>query len=101
MIEGEMKELTTKDDELMVLIPVKEYRKLIKKVEKLKAEKIVERRIAADAKQKSDYYRWWQEEEDKRKALEEECKELRKNLDDAKAQIQSLIGLDEQVKEQE
>jgi hypothetical protein len=101
MIEGEMKELTTKDDELMVLIPVKEYRKLIKKVEKLKAEKIVERRIAADAKQKSDYYRWWQEEEDKREALEVECKELRKNLDDAKAQIQSLIGLDEQVKEQE
>ena len=48
-----------------------------------------------------DYYRWWQEEERKRKDTEKERDELRENLDEAKAQIAELLGLQELEKVRE
>lgn len=50
--------------EEVIIIPVKEYRRLCKKIERLKIEK-------KDIKEKSsDRFRWWQEEERKREELE-------------------------------
>ena len=66
-----------------VTIPIKEYRKLIRKVERAKA----------DNEKHLDQL--WK--------VKLENNELRKNLDEAKAQIQELLGLKEleQVKLQE
>lgn len=86
MIEGrEIKEITVDKDELMVTIPLAEYRKLIKKAAKLK----VEKELISKAKEESDkvsiedYRRWWREEEKQRKDVEAE-------LESAKALITEL-----------
>lgn len=84
MIEGEMKELTVEKDELMVVVPLKEYRKLIRKVEKLKALRLVD-----ETQHISNGYL------DRALAAEKQVRELKDNLEDAKAQIRELIGLNE------
>lgn len=86
MIEGrEIKEITVDKDEVMVTIPLAEYRKLIKKVAKLKAEKKGVINILEDTDKATcaDYRRWWHEEETRRKNVEAE-------LENAKALITEL-----------
>jgi len=86
MIEGrEIKEITVDKDELMVTIPLAEYRNLIKKVARLKSEKkgITELFKETDKVTRDDYRRWWQEEETRRKDVEAE-------LESAKALITEL-----------
>ena len=88
MIEGrEMKEITVDkpSEELMVVIPLKEYRKLVKQVTKYKSKKLQlediikeQDRISAET-----YNRWWKEEKDK-------TKELEANLEAAQALISQL-----------
>lgn len=71
-----------------VTIKTSEYRKLIRKIEKMKAENKALTEIAAIQEKAEDYRRWWQSEE-------REKNELRKSLDEAKKQIQELLGLQE------
>lgn len=77
-----------------VTIPIKEYRKLIKKVERVKAQNKQLKELAEVQKKADDYRRWWKEEE-------QEKDELRKNLDEAKAQIAELLGVSELAKVRE
>lgn len=67
-----------------VTIPISEYRKLIRKVEKLKAQK-----LAQETQYISQSYL------DRALAAEKQVRELHKNLDDAKQQIEELLGLQE------
>lgn len=88
MIEGrEIKEITVDkpSEELMVVVPLKEYRKLVKKVARLKAEKkgIINIFEETDRATREDYRRWWQQEETERKNVEAE-------LEAAKARITEL-----------
>ena len=74
----------------LITIPLKELTKYIRKVEKLKM-KLADEKVSA-----TNRYNFWQEEEAKRRKLEAENEELRKNLDDAKSQIRALLGVDEE-----
>lgn len=88
MIEGrEIKEITVDkpSEELMVVIPLKEYRKLIKQVTKYKTRKVQLEDIIKDQERQSadTYRRWWNEEQAK-------TKELEANLEAAQALISQL-----------
>lgn len=72
-----------------VTIPVKEYRKLIKKIERMKAENAALVKIGEAKEKAEDYRRWWHEEQKKSENLE-------KLLADAKAQIKELLGIEEE-----
>ncbi len=72
-----------------VTIPVKEYRKLIKKIERMKAENAALVKIGEVKEKAEDYRRWWHEEKEKTENLE-------KLLADAKAQIKELLGIEEE-----
>ena len=77
-----------------VTIPIKEYRKLIKKIERVKMQNRQLKELAEVQKNADNYRRWWKEEE-------QEKDELRKNLDEAKAQIAELLGVSELAKVRE
>jgi hypothetical protein len=88
MIEGrEIKEITVDkpNEELMVVIPLKEYRKLIKQVTKYKSKKLQLEDIIKDQERTSadTYRRWWNDEREK-------TKELEANLEAAQALISQL-----------
>lgn len=88
MIEGrEIKEITVDkpNEELMVVVPLKEYRKLIKQVTKYKTRKVQLEDIIKDQERTSadTYRRWWNEEREK-------TKELEANLEAAQALISQL-----------
>lgn len=91
----EQKKDTTINPLDYVTIPVKEYRKLIRKIEQIKADtKVAE--VTANLKEKAeDYRRWWRDEEKKADNLQAQVDELRANLDQAKAQIQELLNIKE------
>ena len=55
-----------------VTIPIKEYRKLIKKVERVKAQNRQLKELADLQKDAGNYRRWWKEEEAKRVSLEKQ-----------------------------
>lgn len=55
-----------------VTIPIKEYRKLIKKVERVKAQNRQLKELADLQKDTANYRRWWKEEEAKRVSLEKQ-----------------------------
>lgn len=61
-----------------VTIPIKEYRKLIKKVERVKAQNRRLKELTDLQKDAVNYRRWWKEEETKRVSLEEQISELQK-----------------------
>lgn len=69
-----------------VTIPVKEYKKLIRQTAKKALAKKHKKELADIESTKQQYYRWWREEEKK-------AKELRANLDDAKAMIAEKLGV--------
>lgn len=66
-----------------VMVPLKEYRKEIRRTERLKV------KLSAMAEEKEKFRGWWLEEEDKNT-------ELRKNLEDAKQQIKELLNIAEE-----
>lgn len=78
-----------------VTIPIKEYRKMLKKIERMKAELVESERVIALIKENEQHTRWWHEEQAETEKLKAEVTELRTNLDEAKAQIAELIGLGE------
>lgn len=61
-----------------VTIPIKEYRKLIKKVERVKAQNRRLKELTDLQNDAVNYRRWWKEEETKRVSLEEQISELQK-----------------------
>ena len=61
-----------------VTIPLKEYRKLIRKVERAKAELAAKEEIAKITEKAEDYRRWWKEEEKKAEELELKLAEYKK-----------------------
>lgn len=61
-----------------VTIPIKEYRKLIKKVERVKVQNRQLKELADLKKDAANYRRWWKEEETNRISLEEQISELQK-----------------------
>ena len=100
MLEAEeIKEITVKDPgsekiELMVTIPLKEYRKLVHKVEKYKTLNAVQNEMKNLVKDADNNWRYYQREKENAEAL-------RKNLDEAKAQIAELLGVKELEKVKE
>ena len=72
-----------------VTITVKEYRKLLRKVERMKIEKEAMEEVYKAKKDAEDYRRWWHEEEAK-------VTQLKESLEDAKKQIKDLLGIDEE-----
>lgn len=67
-----------------VTIPTKEYKKMIRKIEQLKAQNAIQKSEAA-----RESYR------DRAWAAEAQISDLKKNLEDAKLQIQELLGIKE------
>lgn len=100
--EKQLKKYKNKNTDY-VSIPVKEYKKLIRKIERMKAEVTIAQKTAEVTRELEQYRRWWHEEQKNTEKLTAEVAELRTNLDEAKAQIQELLGLKEleQVKLQE
>lgn len=58
----------------MIMIPVREYRRLVRKAEKLKLD------LKAMTEKADNRYEWWQEEEVKRKKLECELEAANKKI---------------------
>ena len=65
-----------------VTIPIKEYRKLIKKVEKVKAQNRQLKELADLQKDAANYRHWWKEEEAKRISLEKQIAQDKEELQD-------------------
>ena len=63
-----------KNDVQMIMIPLKEYRRLVRKIEKLKLA------LKAMVEKADNCYEWWQEEETKRKKLEQELWEANRKI---------------------
>lgn len=78
-----------------VTIPVKEYKKLIRKIEHMKAEVTIAQKTAEVTRELEQYRRWWHEAQSNVDKLKMELTEVRVNLDEAKEQIQELLGLQE------
>lgn len=76
-----------------VTITVKEYRKMIRKIERIKADKKALEEIAKVKEKAEDYRRWWREEE-------HENKKLKEALEDAKSQLKELLGVEDASDEQ-
>jgi len=65
----------------VIMIPVKEYRKLCMKVAKLKLKlKDVEEQLRDEKESASNRYDWWKEEEALREGLETKVKELEEKV---------------------
>lgn len=65
-----------------VTIPIKEYRKLIKKVERVKAQNRQLKELADAQKEVGNYRSWWKEEETKRRFLEEKLAQAKELQED-------------------
>ncbi len=88
--EEPKKDLTQFD---YVTIPVKEYRKLIRKVEQLKAELVTNDKVAKETHYAESFRK-------KMNEFEDENEKLREALEDAKSQLRELLGVEE-LKEEE
>ena len=65
-----------------VTIPIKEYRKLIKKVERVKAQNRQLKELADLQKDAANYRHWWKEEEAKRVSLEKQIAQAKEESQD-------------------
>jgi len=71
-----------------VTIPLKDYAKMIRKIEKIKVQKKAEAEIAKVKEEVEQYRRWWHQEQN-------ESKNLKEALEDAKKQLKELLGVEE------
>ena len=98
-MDNEMKEIVMEPEEKpvnpfdYVTITVKEYRKLISKIERLKAEREAAGGLAKEREYAEQYRIWWHKEQD-------EAAKLREALDDAKSQLKELLGVEDVNDEQ-
>lgn len=81
-----------------VTIPVKEYRKLIKKIERVKAEKEALKQVAEIKEKTADYRRWWQEEQDKAEKYKKDLDEAYEVIAGYKQTMREELGIDEKEK---
>ena len=82
-----VKELKNND---VIMIPIKEYRKLCRKIERLKIE------LKTTTEKSDQRFRWWQEEEHKAEKFEAENTELKTQLEEAQEVIKGYkeMGLE-------
>jgi hypothetical protein len=80
-----------KKEQQVVMIPVKEYRKLIRKIERLKIE------LADETESSTKRFKWWKEEEARANALEQELTEAREVIKGYKESAMDKLGLNEEV----
>lgn len=76
-----------------VTIPLKEYTKMVRKIEKFKMREKAGEEIANALNDVEQYRRWWSRDED-------EIKKLKEALEEAKSQLRELLGVEE-LKEEE
>lgn len=78
-----------------IMIPVKEYRKLIAKIERLKI------RLNEKNEGYENCRRWWKEEEAKRKELEQRISEKDEVIKQYKEEFEKRLGISELQKVKE
>ena len=79
-----------------VTIPIKEYRKLIKKVERVKAQNKQLKELADLQKDAENYRRWWREEEAKSADLAKQLEESKEVIKQYKADYEKKLGIEVQ-----
>lgn len=84
-----------------VTITVKEYRELIRKVEKTKAKNKQLKELADLQKDAGNYRSWWKEEEAKREALEEQLAQAKDVIKQYKEDYEKRLGISELQKVKE
>ena len=84
-----------------VTIPLKEYRKLIKKVERVKVQNRQLKELADLRKDAGNYRSWWKEEEAKREGLEEQLAQAKEVINQYKADYEKKLGISELQKVRE
>jgi hypothetical protein len=84
-----------------VTIPISEYRKLIKKVERVKVQKRQLKELADLQKDAGNYRSWWKEEEAKREGLEKQLAQAKEVINQYKADYEKKLGISELQKEKE
>ena len=77
-----------------VTIPMAQYTKMVRKIERIKVQKKADAEIAKVKEKAGEYRRWWREEE-------KEKENLKEALEDAKKQIKELLGVEEIEEEEE
>lgn len=77
--------------ESVIMIPVKEYRKLCRKIERLKIE------LADKTNDAKNRYEWWQEEETRANKLEQELNAAREVIKGYKESAMDKLGLNEET----
>lgn len=78
-----------KKETQVIMIPVKEYRKLCRKIERLKI------KLADKTNDAKNRYTWWKEEEARANALEKELTEAREVIAGYKDSAMANLGLRE------
>lgn len=84
-----------------VTIPIKEYRKLIKKVERVKVQNRQLKELADLQKDAGNYRSWWKEEEAKREGLEEQLAQAKEVIKQYKEDYEKRLGISELQKVRE
>lgn len=84
-----------------VTIPIKEYRKLIKKVERVKVQNRQLKKLADLQKDAGNYRSWWKEEEAKREGLEEQLAQAKAVIKQYKEDYEKRLGISELQKVRE
>ena len=84
-----------------VTIPIKEYRKLIKKVERVKVQNRQLKELADLQKDAGNYRSWWKQEEAKRESLEEQLAQAKEVIKQYKADYEKKLGISELQKVKE
>ncbi len=78
-----------------IMIPVKEYRKLVAKIERQKLQ------IKEVKEKNADYYKWWREEEAKTADLEKQLEEAKEIIKQYKEDYEKRLGISELQKVKE
>lgn len=79
-----------------VTISVKQYTKMIRKIERLKAELTDSERAIELTKENEKHYRWWREEEAKRENLEKQLAQAQEVIKQYKADYEKKLGIEVQ-----
>lgn len=103
MNEKEVQEVQEKEEKTInpldyVTIPVKEYRKLIKKIERIKAENEALKQVAEIKEKTADYRRWWHEEQNKAEKYKKDLDEAYEVIAGYKETLKNELGIEEKEK---
>ena len=79
-----------------VTISLKDYRKLIKKIERAKMQNRQLKELAVIQNDARNYRSWWKEEEAKREGLEEQLAQAKEVINQYKADYEKKLGIEVQ-----